>query len=141
MKKVFFVMALLCAGVIQQAAAQNVAVNTPSATAKVPAKPASISWKKTVHQLGEIKQAVPVSVEFEFTNVSKTPVLLTQVQGSCGCTATAYSKEPILPGQTSKVTATYNAAALGSFNKTVTVTTNADTTPYTLTLQGTVAQK
>ncbi len=138
MKTSFFLTASLVLGVTFSSLAQNVALSKPASTTKAVAKGASIQWKETTHECGEIKQAVPVTVAFEFKNVSNEPVLLTQVQGSCGCTAAAYSKEAIQPGQTSRITATYNAANLGTFRKTITVTTSTDKDPHTLTLQGSV---
>lgn len=105
-------------------------------TTKVEKK--SISWKAESIDVGEIPQGKPKSIVFEFKNTGDTTVVITNVVGSCGCTATDYSKEPILPGKSAKVTAIYNAANKGAFSKTVTVTTNAETTPKTLTLKGVV---
>jgi hypothetical protein len=99
---------------------------------------ASISWKSETIDVGQIPQNKPKEIEFEFKNTGKTAVIITNVQGSCGCTATAYTKTPILPGATGKVNATYNAANVGAFLKTVTVTTNAGETPNVLTLKGVV---
>jgi hypothetical protein len=141
MKKSLLLLAALGLGMSYGVLAQNAAVQTSVVSQKVVVKSAVIKWKETTHQLGEIKQSVPAIVEFEFKNISKVPVILTKVQGTCGCTATAYDKEPIQPGKSSKITATYNAANLGTFNKTVTVTTNADETTHSLTLQGTVVAK
>jgi hypothetical protein len=140
MKKYLFLasFALIGYGVFAQNLASQQPATAPSAAL---VKNAAIQWKETTHQFGEIKQAVPATVEFEFKNVSNEPVLITQVQGSCGCTATAFSKEAVQPGKSSKITATYNAANLGSFHKTVTVTTSSETAPHTLTLQGTVVAK
>ncbi|MBS1635603.1 MAG: DUF1573 domain-containing protein [Bacteroidetes bacterium] len=98
----------------------------------------TILWKQVDKDLGDIAQNKPVNIEFEFTNTGTSPVLITNVQASCGCTATNYAKSPVLPGETTKITATYNAAAKGAFKKTVTVTTNADVAPQTLTFHGTV---
>lgn len=99
---------------------------------------AAISWKTETIDVGEIPQGKPKAIIFEFKNSGTTAVVITNVVGSCGCTATDYTKEPILPGKTAKVTATYNAANKGAFTKTVTVTTSAEATPKTLTLKGTV---
>jgi hypothetical protein len=99
---------------------------------------ASISWKADVIDMGEIPQGTPKSIDFEFTNNSSKVVLITNVQGSCGCTATNYTKTAIEPGKKGSVTATYNAANKGAFTKTVTVTTNAEETPKVLTFKGTV---
>ncbi len=97
-----------------------------------------VVWKSESVELGEIPQNQPKKVTFEFKNTGKTAVLITDVKASCGCTATDYTKTPIQPGQTAQVVATYNAANKGSFSKTVTVTTNAETTPKVLTFKGTV---
>jgi hypothetical protein len=98
----------------------------------------AISWKSDSIDVGEIPQNKPKSIDFEFKNTGNTVVLITNIQGSCGCTATNYSKEPIRPGETAKVTATYNAASKGAFSKTVTVTTNTVDSPKVLTIKGVV---
>ncbi|WKL50268.1 DUF1573 domain-containing protein [Flavobacterium pectinovorum] len=98
----------------------------------------TIVWKAETVDVGEIPQGTPKAIIYEFKNTGKTAVVITNVKGSCGCTATDYTKEPILPGKSAKVTATYNAANKGAFTKTVTVTTSAEETPKILTLKGTV---
>jgi cytoplasmic iron level regulating protein YaaA (DUF328/UPF0246 family) len=97
-----------------------------------------IIWKSELIELGDIPQNQPKSIDFEFKNNGKTAVIITNVKAACGCTATDYTKTPIQPGETAKVTATYNAAAKGAFIKTVTVTTNAETNPKVLSFKGTV---
>ncbi|MEW5676106.1 DUF1573 domain-containing protein [Flavobacterium enshiense] len=97
-----------------------------------------ISWKSEAIEVGEIPQGTPKVIEFEFKNTGKTPVIITNVRPSCGCTASDYTKEPIAPGKSGVIKAIYNAAAKGPFNKTVTVTTNAEQTPKTLTFKGIV---
>lgn len=99
---------------------------------------APISWKTDTIDVGEILQGTPKVINYEFTNTSDKTVVIKTVQGSCGCTATDYTKEPIAPGKTANVKATYNAANKGAFTKTVTVTTSADETPKVLTFRGTV---
>jgi hypothetical protein len=112
-----------------QALVSNVKTETTAST---------IVWKAESIDVGEIPQGTPKAIVYEFKNTGKATVVITNVQGSCGCTATDYTKEPILPGKSAKVTATYNAANKGGFTKTVTVTTSAETTPKILTLKGTV---
>ena len=98
----------------------------------------NIKWKSTEIELGEIAQNKPVTLEFEFTNVGKDPVLITSVQASCGCTSTNFAKTPILPGESTKISAVFNAATKGVFKKQVTVITNAEEGPRTLSFTGTV---
>jgi hypothetical protein len=102
---------------------------------------APITWKASTIDVGEIPQGTPKLIQYEFTNTGKSTVIITKVQGSCGCTATDYTKEPIAPGKTAVIKATYNASNVGAFTKTVTVTTNVDTTPTVLTFKGTVLGK
>lgn len=105
---------------------------------KVSSVASSILWKSESIDVGQIPQNTPKAINYEFKNTGKTTIIITNVQGSCGCTATDYTKTPILPGKSGKVTATYNAANKGAFTKTVTVTTNAEGTPKVLTLKGIV---
>jgi hypothetical protein len=105
---------------------------------KVAVTASSILWKSESIDVGQIPQNTPKPIIFEFKNTGKTAVIITNVQGSCGCTATDYTKTPIAPGKSGTVTATYNAANPGGFTKTVSVTTNAETTVKVLTIKGTV---
>jgi hypothetical protein len=98
----------------------------------------SIVWNSETIDVGQIPQNTPKPIVFEFKNTGKTAVIITNVQGSCGCTATDYTKTPIAPGKSGKVTATYNAVNAGGFTKTVSVTTNAETVTKVLTIKGTV---
>jgi hypothetical protein len=105
---------------------------------KVGVAASSIVWNSESIDVGQIPQNTPKPIVFEFKNTGKTAVIVTNVQGSCGCTATDYTKTPIAPGKSGMVTATYNAVNAGPFTKTVSVTTNVDATPKILTIKGTV---
>lgn len=101
---------------------------------------ASFAWEKTVYDFGAIKRNVPVSHKFSFTNNGDTPLVISSVQASCGCTVTDYSKDPIPPGATGYVSATYNAASLGVFNKSITVNANIEEGAVQLTIKGVVKE-
>lgn len=93
----------------------------------------TVKFTKTTHDFGELLQSNgPQTYAFEFTNAGSEPVLIQNVQPSCGCTTPGWTKEPVEPGQTGVVQATYNAASVGPFNKSLTVTTNG--TPGTIIL-------
>lgn len=100
--------------------------------------PSVLKWKEDSFDFGLIEKGKPVSHDFTFTNTGKQTVLITNVKASCGCTATNYTKTPIKPGESGFVTATYNAASPGSFNKTVTVTTNDTDNKKILIIKGKV---
>lgn len=102
---------------------------------------AIFEWEASAHDFGKIKQGVPVTHEFKFTNTGKTPLVITNVQASCGCTTPAWSKEPIPPGGQGFIKATYNAASMGGFNKTVTVMANVENGFKQLSIKGEVVQE
>lgn len=98
----------------------------------------ALTWKAQTVEVGEIPQGTPKKIEFEFKNISNKAVLILNVSGSCGCTATDFTKTPVEPGKIGKISATYNAANLGSFSKTISVTINNAEISTILTLKGTV---
>src|SRR5438045_1356661 len=71
---------------------------------------AKATFAKESHDFGEIPKGVPVSVEFSFINTGGEALIIKDVVTSCGCTASDYAREPILPGKSSKIKVTYNAA-------------------------------
>jgi len=100
------------------------AVSTLAAGAAILALGPNIEFKKTTHDFGKIAQGKPVAHEFTFTNTGDEPLVLIKVKASCGCTTPSYPREPIAPGEEAKIKAVYNAASVGKFQKSVTVTTN-----------------
>lgn len=99
------------------------------------------TFAKEAHDFGKIEQGKPVTYVFSFKNTGTAPIVVTDATASCGCTKPSWSKEPVAPGQTGSVSATFNAAGMGPFNKTVTVTSNAKTSTVYLTLKGEVVSK
>ncbi|MCX6319407.1 MAG: DUF1573 domain-containing protein [Bacteroidetes bacterium] len=99
-----------------------------------PAKPAValtpgedvLKLKETEHDFDKIPQGKPVYYNFEIVNTGKTPLTLDNVQASCGCTTPEWSRDPIAPGATAKIRVGYNAAAEGTFLKTITITYNSN---------------
>ncbi len=99
-----------------------------------------VKFDRLTHDMGTIEQGVPQKVTFTLTNYADEPLILTRVKGSCGCTATEYSKDPIMPGEQTEIEATYNAKSLGAFSKTVTVQTNLQDEAIVLHIKGKVVQ-
>ena len=100
--------------------------------------PPVFSWSMTVHDFGKIPLNKPASHEFRFTNSGNSPLIISSVQASCGCTVTDYTKDPIAPGGEGFVKATYNAASVGIFTKTVTVNANSEQGVVKLVIKGEV---
>ncbi len=100
-----------------------------------------IIWSTMTYEFGTINQNVPATAEFVLTNNDNKPIIITDVKKTCGCTVPAYEKEPILPGESSTIKATYNAKKAGLFTKTIKVYTTLSDQPILLKLKGKVEQK
>lgn len=55
--------------------------------------------------------------EFVLTNNGDKPLIITNAQGSCGCTVPTYPKEPIAPGAKAVIGVKYATDRVGSFQK------------------------
>jgi Protein of unknown function (DUF1573) len=96
----------------------------PSATPK-----AVITFEKSTHDFGDITQGDVVSHTFKFKNTGNAPLIISDVQVTCGCTVPTKPKEPIMPGKSSEIGITFNSGGkIGKNNKTITVISNASNT-------------
>ena len=97
-----------------------------------------ISFEKNIIDLGEFMQYDdPSSIcEFVFTNTGKEPLIISKAKGSCGCTVPEWPKEPIMPGEDGVIKVNYDEKRVGSFNKSVTITSNAKNNPTILKVKG-----
>lgn len=102
-----------------------------------------ISFEKKSFDFAKIKEDDgKVTHVFDFTNTGKSPLVVSKVEASCGCTTPTWSKEPIEPGKKGSVTVTYNPAGRpGAFTKTITVYSNTFEEIERLTIQGEVLAK
>jgi len=117
------------------ATAQNTPATTPAPATTL--KTENLNFKTEMHDFGTVEEGPTADFEFAFTNTGKEPIILQNVHASCGCTTPSYSKDPVLPGKTGIVKASYNTIGRpGAFTKSITVATNAGT--KVLTIKGTV---
>lgn len=99
-------------------------VAKPTSQDQVKVAPEVLTLKETEFDFGKIPQGKPVNHIFYYTNIGNSPLILDNVQASCGCTTPVWSKDPVTAGGTSKITVGYNAASEGPFTKFITVTYN-----------------
>ncbi|QJD97346.1 DUF1573 domain-containing protein [Mucilaginibacter robiniae] len=99
---------------------------------------AEFKFNEEKHSFGKIAQGKPVTTEFEYTNVGAEPLILTNVQPTCGCTIADYTKSPVKHGDKGIIKITYSAAAMGPFSKVIVVTSNAKTPTKNLVIEGEV---
>jgi hypothetical protein len=80
----------------------------------------------SLFNFGKIEAGKPVSTVFKFTNTSSKPIIISNVQTSCGCTTPEFNKAPVMPGKTTDIKVGYNAAMAGSFYKSITISYGAN---------------
>lgn len=91
---------------------------------------------------GDITQGDKVTHVFKFKNDGTTPLVISNVQTTCGCTVPEWPKEPILPGAESQIKATFNSAGkMGMQNKVITIHSNAAEPTTRVTLKSNVLPK
>lgn len=112
------------------ALAQHSGPNAPT-TQKIQQKNApefKFLVQENTHDFGTIPEGPKATYEFQFVNVGKSPLVITNAQASCGCTSPEFPREPILPGKKGKIKVTYTSEGHpGNFNKSVYLTSNAQT--------------
>lgn len=99
---------------------------------------AEFKFEAETHDFGKIPPGKAVTYEFKFTNTGDEPLIISNVEATCGCTVPKYSNTPVKKGETGVITATYNAAGVGPFNKAITVKSNARTPVKVLYIKGEV---
>ncbi|ALW86446.1 hypothetical protein AUC43_15950 [Hymenobacter sedentarius] len=103
---------------------------------------AVMKFETDTHDFGKVAEGTMATYEFKFKNTGNQPVVIANVQASCGCTTPDWTKTPVLPGKTGIIKAMYSSAGRpGVFNKTVTVTSNAVEPSKVLSIKGSVLTK
>jgi len=130
MKKLLLLLAFFI--VAASANAQDVKSNGPV-----------ISWEKSTHDFGDIYQGDKVDYTYVFTNTGNEPLIITNVQVTCGCTTPkGWPKDPIPPGAKGEITIGFNSTGKsGKQNKVITIVSNAAGTGNTVSFSTNVLEK
>lgn len=97
-----------------------------------------ISFEETTLDYGTINQGENGVRYFKFSNTGKSPLIITDCKGSCGCTVPQCPKVPVMPGETQEIQVKYDTKRVGPFSKTVTVKSNASNGVMYLKIKGTI---
>ena len=99
---------------------------------------AQITFDKKVHEFGAVLWKNPVTATFTITNSGDKPLVISNVTTSCGCTVANWTKTPIAPGASGVVSSTFDSKALGRFQKSIGIYSNASEQPIYLAIRGEV---
>lgn len=115
MKKILITAAVVLVGIVAFGQTASQAQNGPI-----------FKLEESNFDFGDIVQGEKVEHVFKFTNTGTEPLIITNIQVTCGCTAPSWPRDPIAPGQKSEVTVAFNTTGkMGGQSKVVTVVSNA----------------
>ncbi len=140
MKKILLSIALITATFVSaQEHSNHDGHNHDNSTTKesVKEKKSKLTFNTLTIERNNIPYGADEEFSFTFKNNSKEPVIVSNVQTSCGCTTAKKPEAPIAPKKKGEISVKYDTKRVGAFVKTITVTTNVEE-PITLTIKGTV---
>jgi uncharacterized protein (DUF58 family) len=87
---------------------------------------AVISFKENSIDFGDIVEGQKVEHTFVLTNSGKSPLIISNVAATCGCTVPSWPKEPVAPGKSAEIKVSFNSAGkMGKQNSVVRIYSNA----------------
>lgn len=111
--------------------------NKKSEVPKKKKKRAKMQFGKTTFQFGKIKEGDKIEHNFKFKNTGNAPLVIKNVEVSCGCTFPSYPFIPIKPGEEGVIGVTFNSEhKIGRQKPIITVITNARPRTHKLYLEG-----
>jgi hypothetical protein len=95
-----------------------------------------ISFEEEEHDFGTIVDGTPVETVFKYTNTGKSPLVVSNIKSTCGCTVPEdWNKDPLAPGETGHFTVKFNGKGANQVTKTVTLTTNTQSGTETVKIK------
>ena len=127
---IFIISVILAGGASLQASAQEKIGGT-------------VEFDRTVYDFGDVLLSDgALKCRFTMKNISSRPVVIYNISTTCGCTDVTWSREPVQPGKTAVISATYtNDEGPYPFDKALTAHISGISRPVVLRIRGTSHQK
>jgi hypothetical protein len=125
--------------IVNQSAQEIGLVESENSNEFIDENAAIISLDNDTYEFGVVKEGEKVKHVYEFTNTGKSPLIISNVSASCGCTTPEYSQHPINPGEKGSITVVFDSQnQIGMQQKIITVLSNAEPSRTILQLKGEV---
>ena len=98
-------------------------------------------FERKIVDYGAIEKGSEGIYDFKFKNIGKSPLIISNVKGSCGCTVPSAPKEPIMPGASGVIKVKYDTNRVGPISKTITITSNASEPKKVIRVKGLVKKE
>jgi hypothetical protein len=102
---------------------------------------AHMEFNTIIYDYGQIPYKGDGNCTFVVTNTGSAPLVINEVTTSCGCAAVDWPRKPIMQNESADIIIKYDTKRQGNFNKSIVIKSNADNTPITLEIKGTVLAK
>jgi|TARA_B110000240_G_scaffold135235_1_gene149974 hypothetical protein len=93
-------------------------------------------FEKETIDYGKISKGANGERIFVFTNIGDQPLIIKNIQSSCGCTVPKKPEEPIMPGEKGEIKVSYDTKRLGGFSKAITIFSNAKKSRKIIKIKG-----
>ncbi|WP_298880108.1 DUF1573 domain-containing protein [uncultured Polaribacter sp.] len=97
-------------------------------------------FEKETINYGKVEKSSNGERVFVFTNVGDKPLIIKNIQSTCGCTVPEKPEKPIMPGEKGEIKVSYNTKIVGGFSKTITIFSNAKTPRKMIRIRGVVTK-
>lgn len=84
-------------------------------------KPPLMVFRERVKELGTVPVKDSTTVIFHYRNDAERPITLVGAHPSCKCVVPSYSREPLMPGDSTSFSVRYKPSHAGAFSYTVTL--------------------
>ncbi|BDC98939.1 DUF1573 domain-containing protein [Persicobacter psychrovividus] len=101
-----------------------------------------VKWSTDYQDFGQVVAGDSVALTFDFENAGPSPLVISKVITTCGCTVPTYPKEPVKAGQKAQILVHFNSRGkIGRQNKLIRVVCNVAEGYKVLRISGTVIEK
>jgi hypothetical protein len=95
-------------------------------------------FEKETIDYGKISKGSNGERVFIFTNTGTQPLIIKNIQSSCGCTVPKKPEKPIMPGEKGEIKVSYDTKRVGGFSKAITIFSNAKNVRKVIKIKGIV---
>ena len=92
--------------------------------ATFPLNAQEFKFEKEIIDYGKIEKGSNGERTFVFTNIGDSPLVIKNIQSSCGCTVPKKPNKPIMPGEKGEIKVSYDTKRIGGFSKSITIFSN-----------------
>lgn len=104
-------------------------------------KAQEFKFEKETINYGAINKSANGERVFIFTNIGDAPLIIKNIQSSCGCTVPEKPEKPIMPGEKGEIKVSYDTKRVGGFSKAITIFSNAKNPKKIIKIKGIIKKE